>query len=830
MEADTDNYNCTMGTCEGLAWGGTSFAAPRWAGFAALMNQQAADAGNLPVGFINPAIYSIGTGSSYAADFHDTASGNNDCCGLPLYYLAVEGYDLVTGWGSPNGQNLIDALAGAPATGFTLTNSALTASLSINQGSSGTAVITVNDQGGFTGSVSLAVSGLPSGVSASFSPSSTTGSSTLYLTAASSAIPGTVYVTITGTSGAATASTTFALTIVAPSFTLSVPPLSLLINNPSVPVTTTVTVNDQDGFTGSVNLEVSGLPSGMTASFSPNSMTGSSVLSLSANGTITIGGFYLTITGTSGSLTESTFQYVIVEIPGFSLAASPNSLTISPGAPGASTITLNPYNGFTGSANLTVSGLPGGVTASFAPNPTTAMSVLTLTASGSTNPSVYPPLTVTGTYTAGLQSATTTIALTVGPSGSVLSGANFGTMNIGSTSLVQTLTYSFGTAVTLGSTAVLTGGATGLDFADAGTGTCTANTSYTAGQSCTVNVTFTPKFAGARDGAVVLANNSGGVIAAGYLQGTGMGPQVNFLPNTESMVASAGLYDPYGVAVDGSGNVYIADSSNNRILKETLAGGAYNQSTIPTSSLYTPNDLAVDGSGNIYISDTNNYRVLKETPTAGGYAESTIADLSSDEIQPYGIAIDGSGNVYFSTPFGTLYVETLSAGTYTQSTIQTGSSRIGDLSVDARGDIYITDIANDRVLVEAPSANGYTQSTLPTSGLGTPWGIAVDGNGNVYITGVGNNTVLKEMSSAGGYSQSTISTSALDGPFGVAVDGSGNVYVADSGDFRILKEDFADAPSLSFAPTNPGSTSSDSPQTVTVENVGGLAPIFDTTG
>jgi len=96
----------------------------------------------------------------------------------------------------------------------------------------------------------------------------------------------------------------------------------------------------------------------------------------------------------------------------------------------------------------------------------------------------------------------------------------------------------------------------------------------------------------------------------------------------------------------------------------------------------------------------------------------------------------------------------------------------------------------------------------------------VDGNGNVYITDVDNNTVLKETLGAGGYVQSAITTSALDEAFGVAVDGSGNVYIADTGDFRILKEDFADAPSLTFATTASGSTSSDSPQIVTVENVG----------
>jgi kumamolisin len=99
-EANTDNYICYDGTCEG-GWGGTSFAAPRWAAFVALVNQQS----GTPLGFINPAIYTIGLGSSYSSAFHDITSGGNST------YSAEPGYDLVTGWGSPKGTGLINALA-----------------------------------------------------------------------------------------------------------------------------------------------------------------------------------------------------------------------------------------------------------------------------------------------------------------------------------------------------------------------------------------------------------------------------------------------------------------------------------------------------------------------------------------------------------------------------------------------------------------------------------------------------------------------------------------------------------------------------------------------
>jgi kumamolisin len=90
-------------TCTANEYGGTSFASPMWAGFVALANQQSAASGGSAVGFLNPTIYSIGVSSSYDTDFHDITSGNN---GFP----AVVGYDLDTGWGSPKGYYLINAI------------------------------------------------------------------------------------------------------------------------------------------------------------------------------------------------------------------------------------------------------------------------------------------------------------------------------------------------------------------------------------------------------------------------------------------------------------------------------------------------------------------------------------------------------------------------------------------------------------------------------------------------------------------------------------------------------------------------------------------------
>lgn len=310
-EGNFDNYLCDNGSCMGT-WGGTSFAAPRWAGFLALINQQTVASGNSTLGFVNPAIYAIGKGSSYTSDFHDITSGNNNN-GKGKSYNAVTGYDMVTGWGSPNGQNLINALAGASTPSFTLSDSP--SSLTITQGGSGgTSTITVNDQNGFTGSVSLTASGLPSGVTAVFNPTSTTGTSTLTLTASSTATTGTSTVTITGTSGSLVATTTLSLTVSAtatPNFTIGASPTSLTIKQGSNG-TSTITITSQNSFSSATALTASGLPTGVTAVFSPTSVTppangsATSTLTLTASSTATIGNATVTVTGTSGTLTHST--------------------------------------------------------------------------------------------------------------------------------------------------------------------------------------------------------------------------------------------------------------------------------------------------------------------------------------------------------------------------------------------------------------------------------------------------------------------------------------------------------------------------------------------
>jgi sugar lactone lactonase YvrE len=233
------------------------------------------------------------------------------------------------------------------------------------------------------------------------------------------------------------------------------------------------------------------------------------------------------------------------------------------------------------------------------------------------------------------------------------SGGTFSSTNVGSTSSSPTtLAFTFSSSAEVGSIAILTEGATGLDFTNAGTGTCTVGTTYAAGANCGVDVSFSPLAPGARYGAVELTDGSGNVLATGYVQGTGVAPQVSFLPGTQSVIASAASSDlnyPGNAAVDASGKVYIPDLGLGEVLLETPSSGSYTQSVLPFSGLTAPDGVAVDGAGNVYITDNANNTLIKESLSGGSYTQSTIT--SSLNSPDGGIAVDGSGNIYLSDTF-----------------------------------------------------------------------------------------------------------------------------------------------------------------------------------
>jgi sugar lactone lactonase YvrE len=162
-----------------------------------------------------------------------------------------------------------------------------------------------------------------------------------------------------------------------------------------------------------------------------------------------------------------------------------------------------------------------------------------------------------------------------------------------------------------------------------------------------------------------------------------------------------------------------------------------------TAGLSSPMFTAVDANGNVYISDTGNARVLKETLQANGsYVQSYVAN-NSFLIAPAGIAVDGSGNVYIADEGYAEWVikmEPQTDGSYLEYTVKTSTplSSPTNVAVDASGNVYIADTGNIRVLKETPNGNGtYKESTVANQTsidvLYAPVGLALDSSGDVYI-------------------------------------------------------------------------------------------------
>jgi subtilase family serine protease len=414
-------YTCAdQTTCMANEYGGTSFAAPMWAGYIALVNQQLVANGEPTIGFLNPTIYAQNVTSSYGTDFHDITSGTSGS------YSAVTGYDLVTGWGSPN-TGLIAALTGSSTQTPAFTIAASPSSVSVVRGSNGTSTITTAVSGGFDSAIALTASGQPTGVTVGLSPTSIaspgSGTSTATFTVASTTATGTYTITITGTGGSITHTATVSLTVTAaatPAFTLSASPTAVSVVQGSNG-TSTITTAVSGGFSSAVALTASGQPTGVTATFSPTSIaapgSGTSTLTLAVASTTAAGTYTITVTGTGGGITHTATVSLTVTAAtagAFTVSVSPTSGYLDQGQSGYAVVTTTVSGGFDSAVSFTATGQPSGVTVSFSPAsigaPGSGTTDMDITVSRSAKTGTYP---ITITAKGGGVTHTTTLSLQV---------------------------------------------------------------------------------------------------------------------------------------------------------------------------------------------------------------------------------------------------------------------------------------------------------------------------------------------------------------------------------------------------------------------------------
>lgn len=424
-------------------------------------------------------------------------------------------------------------------------------------------------------------------------------------------------------------------------------------------------------------------------------------------------------------------------------------------------------------------------------------------------------------------------------------GVKFDTEPIGSTT-DQTLTFlvnaiGSGSGVTLASPLALTEGAKNQDFTvdPNDPGTCVSGDTIPSWENCTVHVLFTPKYPGPRRGSIALTTQTGTILAEANVYGTGVGPQVAW--NNPSATASTatqlgiGWSRPTGIAVDGAGNVFVADNFNDTV--EEVPPGCQAQQCMKTlgGGFRNPWGIAVDGADNVYVADTLDNEV-KEIP-AGCTSASCVETLGGNFSQPMDVAVDLNGNVYVAD-YQDNEVQEIPAGctatdytnkTCSPITLGGGFMQPASVAVDSAGNVYEAD-NNATALNEIPLScidgkNDASCVETLVGGFGKVRKMALDSAGDIYVTDAGanaaNSSSVQEIP-VGCTTHSCVKelVSGLNVAEGLALDDAGNLYIADSYGNLALEVVRNAPPTLSFANTKVGQSSSDSPQSVEMENIG----------
>jgi DNA-binding beta-propeller fold protein YncE len=228
-----------------------------------------------------------------------------------------------------------------------------------------------------------------------------------------------------------------------------------------------------------------------------------------------------------------------------------------------------------------------------------------------------------------------------------------------------------------------------------------------------------------------------------------------------------GISSPAGVAVDSSGNVYFADTNN--AIKEWVMSTRI-VTTLVSSGLARPLGVAVDDSGNVYIADSGDY-AIKEWVKSSGIVTTLVSSGLDD---PWSVAVDSSGNVYFADT-GNNAIKEWVKSSRSVTTLSSWLSQPTGVAVDSSGNVYIAGVG---IIAEWVEATG-TVTQLVANGLGAPLGVAVDSSGNVYIADTYNSAIREWVRASG--TVTTLVPTGLTAPEGVTVDSGGNVYIANSG-------------------------------------------------
>jgi sugar lactone lactonase YvrE len=387
----------------------------------------------------------------------------------------------------------------------------------------------------------------------------------------------------------------------------------------------------------------------------------------------------------------------------------------------------------------------------------------------------------------------------------VLSGLDFPAVTVGGTSVTQNIFLHFGVTDKQATTNPFT--VTGKDYT-LGTPSCTLNADSTT--DCLIAITFKPSVPG-YDTATLTIASAAGLSNSYLLTGTGTAPSIAIDPGNVALFNST-INNAQGVVTDASGNIYIADTGNNRILKYTAttattavfagngsAGYGGDKSVATSATLKAPRAVATDTGGNVYIADTGN-NVIRKVNAAGiitTYAGTGTASYTGDNgpgtsatfSAPSGITADALGQIYVADT-GNNRIRQISVNGYV-TTLAGGASTICTANTDAQGD----GCSAIQTIFSAPSGLAYDST-------GNSIYVADTGHNNIRRIGLSNAIALSGTSTTVTFNPVTLiagtgtagaslsssglaTASELNGPTGVSIDAADNVYIADTGNAAI---------------------------------------------
>jgi sugar lactone lactonase YvrE len=363
---------------------------------------------------------------------------------------------------------------------------------------------------------------------------------------------------------------------------------------------------------------------------------------------------------------------------------------------------------------------------------------------------------------------------------------SLGPTTIGKGTQALTISVYFTASATYGSASLSGGSGTTVPYAPgaAPASVCVTGERYAAGDYCNLSVVYTANAAGLQPGVLRVLDSSKHLLGQAALSGSGQAPGLNVDPGTIATIGS-GWTSPAAIAVDASGNTYVADATTGKIYRTPAGGGT---TVAVANGLSAPTAVVLDGAGDLYVGESGSGQIV-ELPLANG-SYGTPVVLATGLKGKSGLTIDPLGNLYVADSGNARVLLLSSSGNQSigslVTTVGSGFTMPVALAIDNASNLYVSDAGTGDVIQIALQ----TSQQLPIlDGLKAAAGVAVDASGSLYAADSGAGTIVRIPNISGTLNKNfeTTLATAVAKPDAIALDSNGNLYATDSTDATVAE-------------------------------------------